>query len=90
VGGEGLGHVLERLAGGFDADEPLGDPGRDHQHGPEQVPERERDDVGGHDVVLHPEEGAQHQRLGEEDGVVEEGLADEQGQAEHGPLWGSA
>jgi hypothetical protein len=176
VGGQGLGHLFEGLAGRLDPDEPLENPGPDHQHGPEQVavhdvdlllgldqlaeqqraghpadagadgveegqghpaggqggrrqgagveqqpgadqqhprghtaqgdhglaadvveqppqqqrpeqvPEDERDDVGGYDVVLDPEEGAEHQRLGEEHGVVDERLADEQGQAEHGPL----
>jgi hypothetical protein len=56
------------------------------QHRPEHVPEGERDDVGGHDLVRDLEEGAQHQRLGEEHGVVEERLADEQRQPEHGAL----
>ena len=53
---------------------------------PEQVPEGEGDDVGGHDRVGDLEEGGQDQRLGEEHGVVEEGLADEQRQPEHGAL----
>jgi hypothetical protein len=56
------------------------------QQRPEQVPEGERDDVDRHHVVGDLEEGAEHQRLGEEHGVVEERLADEQRQPEHGPL----
>jgi hypothetical protein len=56
------------------------------QDRPEQVPEGEGDDVGGHDRVGDLEEGGQDQRLGEEHGVVEERLADEQRQPEHGAL----
>ena len=64
---------------------------RPSSSGPEEVADRERDDVAAArcrrvDVV----ERRQHQRVGEEDGVVEERLADEQREADDGAAAGSA
>ena len=52
----------------------------------EKIAEREWQDVPADLVGTHCIEFRQHQRVGEEDGVVEEGLRGHQGKADEGPL----
>jgi hypothetical protein len=53
------------------------------QERPGEVADREGGDVPANGVGAHAVELVQHERVGEEDGVVDEGLADEQREPQH-------